>query len=196
VADAKAGLDFLRQRKETASSPVIVVGEDQGGLVAMRLAGDPHVKALVLVSTFGRPLADVIGDDLIAARGDDGRAQSDQVHTVAAGLAAGQPVPPPADLLGNLRALFPAAEEGYLRTVFGLDPVKEAAAVRVPTLLVRGARDTTVTAADSDHLRAALGGTSEEMVVPDGDHNLGTGGRRDPAMLSQLTAWLKSHAGG
>jgi hypothetical protein len=53
-----------------------------------------------------------------------------------------------------------------------------------------------VTATDTDRLRAALGGSSEEMVVPDGDHNLGTAGRRDPAMLSQLTAWLKSRAGG
>ena len=196
VADAKAAFDFLVQRKETASAPVIIVGEDQGGLVAMRLAGYPRVKALVLVSTFGRPLADVIGDDLVASRGDGGQAQSDQVHAVAALLAAGQSVPPPADLLGNLRALFPAAQEGYLRAVFGLDPLKEAAAVRVPTLLVRGARDTTVTAVDTDRLRSALGGPSEEMVVPDGDHNLGTGARRDPAMLSQLTAWLKSHAGG
>jgi pimeloyl-ACP methyl ester carboxylesterase len=196
VADARAGLDFLVQRKETSAAPVIVVGEDQGGLIAMRLAGDPHVKAVVLVSTFGRPLADVIGDDLVAARGDDGRAQSDQLHAVAAGLAAGQAVPPPAQLVGNLRALFPAAQEGYLRSVFGLDPVKEAAAVKVPALLVRGARDTTVTATDTDRLRAALGGSSEEMVVPDGDHNLGTAGRRDPAMLSQLTAWLKSRAGG
>ena len=195
VADAKAGLDFLVQRKETATSPVIVVGEDQGGLIAMRLAGDPHVKALVLVSTFGRPLADVIGDDLVAARGEEGQAQSDQVHAVAARLAAGQAVPNPEELLANLRPLFPAAQEGYLRAVFGLDPPKEAAAVKVSTLLVRGARDTTVTAADSDRLRATLAGPSEEMVVPDADHNLGTAGRRDPAMLSQLTAWLRSHAG-
>src|SRR5436305_606723 len=90
VADAKAGLDFLAQRKETASLPLAVVGVDQGGLIAMRLASDPRVKAVALVSTFGRPLADVIGDDLLASRGDRGPAESEQVHAVAARLAAGQ----------------------------------------------------------------------------------------------------------
>ena len=28
-----------------------------------------------------------------------------------------------------------------------------------------------------------------------GDHNLGTAGRRDPALLAQLTAWLRAHVG-
>ncbi len=194
VADAKAGLDLLAQRAETASAPLLLVGVDQGGLIAMRLASHPRVKAVMLVSTYGRPLADVIGDDLLASRGDQGPAESEQVHAVAARLAAGQPPPKPEELLGNVRALFVPNQEGYLRAVLGLDPVKEATAVKVPTLLLRGAQDTSVTGEDTTRLRVALPPETEEIVIAEGDHNLGTGGRRDPAVLAQLTAWLRSHA--
>jgi pimeloyl-ACP methyl ester carboxylesterase len=196
VADAKAGLDFLAQRREMASVPLAVVGDDQGGLIALRLAGDPRVKSVVLVSTFGRPLADVMGDDLVAARGDAGKEQSDQLHDVASRLAAGQPLPKPEDLNPNLRAVLRPNQEGYLRAVFSLDPVAEARTVRVATLLVRGAKDTTVTAVDSERLRGALPPSAEELVVPDGDHNLGVATRRDPVVMSQIASWLSRHVAG
>lgn len=195
VADAKAGLDLLGTRAELANKPLVVVGFDQGGLIAMRLASDPRVTAVVLASTFARPLADVIGDDLIAARGDpNGTAQSAQLHDVAAKLAAGQPVPAPQDLLANLRALLRPGQQRYLRAVFGLDPLAEARNVKVATMLVRGAQDTTVTAVDSDRLKGVLPATTEEMVVPDADHNLGIKTVRDPAILSQLASWVAKHA--
>jgi pimeloyl-ACP methyl ester carboxylesterase len=194
VADAKAGLDFLAQRKETAGKPLVVVGDDQGGLIAMRLASDPRVKAVVLLSTFGRPLADVIAGDLVAARGDRGTDQANQIRDVAAQLAAGQPLPAPQDLIANLRPLLLPAQEKYLRAVFGLNPVAEARSVTQPTLLVRGAADTTVTSADSDLLRGALPAGTEEMVVPGADHNLGVKTVRDPNVMSQLATWVAAHA--
>jgi pimeloyl-ACP methyl ester carboxylesterase len=161
----------------------------------MRLVPDPRVKTVALVSTFARPLADVVGGDLVAARGDpDGTAQSAQIHDVAAKLAAGQPLPAPADLIGNLRAVLRPNQEQYLRTVFGLDPVAEAKSVKVPTLLVRGAKDTTVTAADSALFKAVLPAGSDEIVVPDADHNLGTKTVRDPTMLANVATWIAGHA--
>ena len=45
VADAKAGLDLLAQRRETTGRDLAVVGYDQRGLVALRLAAtDARVK--------------------------------------------------------------------------------------------------------------------------------------------------------
>lgn len=193
VADAKAGLDFLAQRVEVGSAPLAIVGDDQGGLIALRLAAsNPRVKAVMLVSTFSRPLADVIGDDLVAGRGEaGGRPQSDQLHDVAAKLAAGQHVPAPAELLGNLRPLLLAGQEGYLRTIFGLDPLAEAKAVTVPVRLVRGAKDTTVTAADAGRFASALpAGSFSEQVVADADHNLGMNGVRSAAALGDIGSWL------
>lgn len=196
VADARAGLEFLGARQELGGKPLTLVGVDQGGLIAMRLASDPRVRAVMLVSTFGRPLADVIGGDLFAARGEpDGTAQSTQLHEVAAKLAAGQPVPAQQDLIGNLRALLRPDQEAYLRAVFGLDPLAEARNVSVPVLLVRGGRDTTVTVADSERLKGVLP-AAEELVVADGDHNLGANKVRDPVVMSQLAGWLARRAAG
>jgi len=194
VADAKAGLDALAQRRELEGVPLAVIGVDQGGLVAMRLAAsDPRVRAVVLVSSFGRPLADVVGDDFIAARGDTGREVSAQLHAVAEALAAGRPVPAPGDISGHLRPLLPATQERYLRAVFGLEPLAEARAVRQPALLVRGERDTSTTAVDHERLRGALTGPTEELEFAGGDHNLGERGRRDADTMARLTSWLVTH---
>lgn len=190
VADATGGLDFLSQRIETAGVPLAIVGIDQGGLIALRLAADPRVKAVMLVSTWGRPLADVIGGDLVASRGADGQAASDQLHDLAARVAAGGSLPPPAEINSHLRPLFPTMQERYLGSNFGLDPVAEARKAKSKVVLVRGEKDTTVTAADSERLKAGLPPGTEEIVVPGGDHNLGNQTRRDPALMSQLAAKL------
>lgn len=199
VADAKGGLDFLAQRVETARLPKAVVGHDQGGLVALRLAagGGGGVRSVVLVSTFGRPLADVVGDDF-ASKGEAGRQVSEQLHAVTAELVAGGPLPKPEDISSHIRPLLVPAQEGYLRTVFGLDPVAEARAARVPVYVVRGGRDRSITAVDTERLRSALSALNEELVVAEGDHNLLIGGRvrRDAGVLSPIGDWIVSHTGG
>ena len=192
VADAKAGLTYLKERVEVRGRPIAIVGFDQGGRVARRIANAPRVKTVALVSTFARPLADVIGTDLVTARGDpNGTAQSNQLHEVVANLLAGQPLPAQDSLNGNLRALLRPNQSAYLKAVFGLDAAAEAKNVKQKALLVRGARDTTVTAEDSAKLKSALGGGAEEIVVADGDHNLGNKGVRDPAIVSAVAAWVK-----
>lgn len=192
VADAKAGLTYLEERVEVQGKPLAIVGFDQGGLVAMRLANDPRVRTVALVSTFARPLADVIGTDLVTARGDpNGTAQSNQLHEVVANLLAGQPLPAQESLNGNLRALLRPNQSAYLKQVFGLDAAAEARNVTRKALIVRGARDTTVTAEDSAKLKAALAGGADEILVANGDHNLGDKGVRDPAVTSDVAAWVK-----
>jgi pimeloyl-ACP methyl ester carboxylesterase len=198
MADAKAAVGFLAERREVAGKPLAVVGFDQGGLIAMRLAAsDPRVKAVVLLSTFGRPLVDVIGDDLVVGQGEQaGTAQSAQLHDVVAKLLAGQPLPAQQDLLANLRALLRPNQEQYLRTVFGLDPVAEARNVKVPALVVRGEKDTTITAVDSERLKSALPAGTEEVIVAGADHNLGVNTVRDPVVLSRMAQWLSRRVGG
>lgn len=196
VADARGGLDLLAKHRATSGRPLFVLGHDQGGLVAMRLARHPGVRAVALVSTFGRLLDDVIGDDLRSARGPvAGQAQSDQLHAVAASLRAGGPLPRPEDLIGNLRALLLPFQEAYLRSVFSLDPVAEARSVRVPALVVRGTLDTTSTAVDADRLLGALPAGSGQSAVADADHNLRVSKARTPAALADLVRWLAARAG-
>lgn len=209
VADAKAALDFLAQRQEIGSSPLAVLGQDEGAFVALRAAaGNPRVKAAVFVSTPGRPLGDVLADDFARSRGAD---VGDQMRAAVAAVRSTGKAPAPDALLPVLRPLFPGASEGYLAALFSLDPVAEAANVGVPALVVRSGGDSSITAADSDRLVAALKSGAEVLVgSSDADHNLSFGAlghehsntvtapanRRDADTGGKLATWVKSRLSG
>jgi pimeloyl-ACP methyl ester carboxylesterase len=162
VADARAALDFMAQRQELGAQPIALLGYDQGGIVAMRVAGsNPRVKAVVLASTLGRPLADVLADDLTRTRGP---AAGDEFRAALAGVKASGKAPAAGTVSSLLQPLFPAGQESYITTVMALDPLAEAKAVSVPALVVRGGNDQSLTAPDADRLAAALRGGGEVMA--------------------------------
>lgn len=134
VADARAGLDLLTQRRETAGRDLAVVGYDQGGLVALRLAAtDPRVKRVVLISTPGRSLVDVRASQLEARYGPD---SAEALRSEVAKLIATRTVPPLEALRTELRSLLPAQEAGFLADLYALDPAADGAKVMVPTIIV------------------------------------------------------------
>ncbi|HUR24356.1 MAG TPA: alpha/beta fold hydrolase [Acidimicrobiales bacterium] len=134
VADARAGLDLLAQRRETNGRELAVVGYDQGGLVALRLAAtDARVKRVILISTPGRSLVDVRASQLQARYGPEGAAA---LRAEVANLIATRSLPPLDQLRTELRPLLPAQEAGFLADLYGLDPAVDAAKVRVPTMIV------------------------------------------------------------
>jgi pimeloyl-ACP methyl ester carboxylesterase len=134
VADAKAGLDLLAQRRETAGRDLSVVGYDQGGLVALRLAAsDPRVKRLILISTPGRSLLDVRAAQLQARYGAESAAA---LRAEVGKLIATRSVPPLDELRTELRPLLPAQEAAFLADLHAIDPAADAARVKVPTMIV------------------------------------------------------------
>jgi pimeloyl-ACP methyl ester carboxylesterase len=134
VADAKAGLDLMAQRRETAGRDISVVGYDQGGLVALRLAAsDPRVKRVVLISTPGRSLVDVRAAQMQARYGPEA---AQALRTEVANLLATRTVPPIEALRTEVRPLLPAQEAAFLADLYSFDPAAEAAKVRVPTMIV------------------------------------------------------------
>lgn len=134
VADARAALDLLADRRETAGRDLAVVGYDQGGLVALRLAAvDDRVKRLVLISTPGRSLADVRATQLQARNGPE---SAEALRSVVAGLLSTGTVPPLDELRTELRPLFPAEEAAFLAELYGMDPAAEAARVEASTMIV------------------------------------------------------------
>jgi hypothetical protein len=171
VADARAALDFLAQRREVGSAPIAVLGHNQGGLVAIRAAaGNPRVKAVVTISTPGRPLADELADDITRARGT---AAGDEFRSAVATLTSTGKVPAAGSLSPFVQPLFPAGQEAYLTSILTLDPRAEAKAVTVPVLVVRGGGDQSISAAEEATLSAALGPAAEVLNAgPDTDRNL------------------------
>ncbi|MFN2505873.1 MAG: alpha/beta hydrolase [Acidimicrobiales bacterium] len=208
VVDARAGLDFLAQRRETQGAPLGLVAYDAGGFVAMSLAAaDPRVKGVVLLSTPGRPLVDVLAEDFIRAAPDaaQGQALAEAVRGAAAEVVATGQVPREEALPPSLRSVFPATEAAYLRGLFSFDPVGEARRVQVPTLVVRGGYDTSITDVDLINLTSNLA-RGDQMLVPLGTNTLtlppGEEGAlhdpsrhgmvRNPDALADINEWIKT----
>ena len=134
VADARAALDLLGERRETTGRDLSVVGYDQGGLVALRLAAvDDRVKRLVLISTPGGSLVDVRAAQIQARYGPE---VAEALRSEVANLLATGTLPPLNALRSELRPLLPAPEAGFLAELYGIDPAAEAARVKAGTMIV------------------------------------------------------------
>lgn len=155
--------------EQTGATCVWLLGHSEGGLVALAAAQrDEGICGLVLVATAGRPLGDVLKEQL---RANPANAPLLEHATAAVdALAAGKRVdvgalPPP------LAPLFQPAVRGFLISAFALDPAKLAAAVRKPVLIVQGERDIQVGIADAQALEAAAP-SSTLTLLPDTNHVL------------------------
>ena len=168
VADAKAGLDLLAQRKETEGGKLAVVGYGQGGLVALRLAAtDPRVSRVVLVSAPGRPLVEVQAGQL----GSTSPAAEALRTTVSAMLANGT-LPPLDEQVSEIRPLLPAGDIPFLTELYKLDPTAEAAKLATPVLVVIGSKATAGGRLDSDVLMRTFGSRGELVVADNADESL------------------------
>lgn len=165
--DTRAWVEAARQR--TGAGCVWLLGHSEGGLVALAAAQrDEGICGLVLVATAGRPLGDVLKDQL---RANPANAPLLEQATAAVdALAAGKRVdvrtlPPP------LARLFQPAVQGFLISAFALNPPKLAGAARKPILIVQGERDIQVGVADAQALKAAAP-SSTLALLPNSNHVL------------------------
>lgn len=151
VADAGAALSFLAQRSEVDPGRLAVIGHQDGGLVAMQLAAvEPRIRGLALISTPGRPLLEVLADEVAASpSGDLPRLRS----TVGTLLATGWL---PEQIPSSLVAYFPRDNPEYLKDIFSIDPTALAGSVDAPVLFLRGEKATLGNKADEAALLAAL----------------------------------------
>lgn len=204
VADARAALDLLGKRAEVGAAPIILLGQDTGGILAMRLAaGNPRVKAVVAVSTPARPIGEVLAADLARSRGP---AVADAFRAAAVTLATTGAAPPADTLPDIIRPIFAPGHDAYLKALFALDATAEVAKVAVPVLQVRGGADPAVTAADTDRLSASVRLSGQVMVASsEADRNLTFPGaghehsnsaaaptiQRDADARAALTGWVK-----
>jgi len=207
IGDAQGALAFLAERRETQGRPITVLGYDQGGFIALRMAqSEPRVKGAVLISTPGRPIWDVIAFDFERSIPDPAKAQevAAGVRAGAAELARTGQLPDTANMGDELKNVF-NADLPYLGPLFAFDPVAEAAKVELPTLLVRGGLDGSILPRDIDALAGALA-VDETIVAPAGSNTLalprGAEGRfhnparhgttRDGDATGAIGEWIRS----
>jgi uncharacterized protein len=210
VTDAHEALLFLSQRSGIDGSNLAIVGHDLGGIAAMKVAAtDDKVKGVVLLSTPGRPLVDVMAGHFETTFG----AESAQAfRAVVSTLLSTGALPERSAIRPEHQTMLPVGNDGLLRDQFALDPVAEAAKVRVPTLVTTGRQSTLVQPVDGDRLKAALPAgqafTSDTtatfqkitlalpQAVDPNAHQSHGGGRppdtaeRDKAAIDQITAFV------
>ncbi len=167
VADTAAWVRAVRAA--TGAKCVWLIGHSEGGLVALASAQQVRdLCGLVLVAAPGRPLGEVIKAQL--------RANPLNAPLIAPAdaaidaLTAGRRVDP-ATLPAPLLSLFNPAVQGFLISVFALDPADLAAQVKVPLLIVQGAKDMQVPVSDAERLKAASP-AARLAVLPNANHVL------------------------
>ena len=204
VADARAALDLLSNRAEIGGRPIVVLGQDTGAVVAMRISvGNPRVKGVVAMSVPGRPLGEVLAADLTRSRGP---AVGEAFRAATATLASTGAAPPANTLPEILRPIFAPGHDAYLKALFAIDAASEVGKVSVPVLQVRGGADPAVTAADTDRVSASVRLSGQVMVassqadrnliIPSAGHEHSSSAaaptiQRDADTRAALTGWVK-----
>lgn len=167
VDDVAAWVDAVRT--ETGRDCVWLLGHSEGGLVALAAAEKvEHLCGLILVSTAGRPLGDVLRQQL-----HDNPANQpllrDADHAIDE-LSAGRTVDI-GDMPPALASLFNPATQGYLISAFARDPAALAGNTKKPMLILQGERDLQVSTVDAERLKEAAPHATL-VTLPDVNHVL------------------------
>lgn len=205
--DAVLAVDALRKADGIDGKRVFVLGHSQGGLMAPRIAAlSGHVEGLVLLAAPSRPLLDIlIEQNRRLAVLDDGKTSDAERDAINA-------------LIGQVRiardpATDPATKSvmglpvGYWRSIDGVDPVAEAQRVKLPMLVLQGARDIQVVDADWQNWKGAFHGDPKVTfklydklnhfgIAGEGEGSLAEyqqPGHVDPQLIDDVAAWIKAH---
>lgn len=184
VEDAVRAVAYVRDRPEVDPDAVALVGHDEGGLIGLRVADHAlALDALVLISTPGRPLGEVLAAEYRAVGDEPHRQNAAELERAIQVLLETGELPEVSAMVSPVFQVEPAR---YLRDVFAFDPARAAARVVSPTLIVHGERDSSITSVDVEALRGALTAAPgvEVLHAPDAGHTLA----REPAAAATVPA--------
>ena len=155
-------------RARTGLPCVWLLGHSEGGLVALVARDAPGVCGLILVSATGRPIGQVLAEQL---RSNPANAPLlDQAMAAIARIEARQHV----DVTGMhpaLMPLFAPTVQDYLIDFFSYDPAALLRGYAKPVLIVQGLRDIQVSEADARRLQGAKP-DAQLTLLPDVNHVL------------------------
>jgi uncharacterized protein len=168
VADVRAWTRVISER--TKASCVWLLGHSEGGLVAMAAAKNPDVCGLLLVAAPGRPMGEIIREQLKANPAN--APLLSQAFPALDALEAGKRVDT-AGMHPALLRLFRPEVQGFLISAFSYDPRQLLAGYGKPVLILQGRRDLQVREADAQSLKLA-NPTATLVLLPDVNHVLKT----------------------
>ncbi|NKC51751.1 alpha/beta hydrolase [Ochrobactrum cytisi] len=176
VSDTRARLKAIRS--STGSDCVWLLGHSEGGPVALATAQvERHICGLILIATPGRPLGDVLKEQLRSNPANASILSS--ANTAINTLAVGKHVDP-SELPTSLAPLFAPAIQDFLISAFTLDPAELAGHVAKPILILQGERDLQIGIPDAMVIKAAAP-SAKLTRLPNTNHVLKTVVSDDPA---------------
>src|SRR5687768_10779223 len=156
--DVAAWIELLR--KDQRFDRVIVAGHSEGALLGTMAARGAGADALILIAGAGRPIAEVIREQLREAFP---LAVANAADSILSELAQGKSV---ANVLPELQMVFRPSIQPYMMSWLPLDPAAELAKIKAPVLIVRGSTDAQAMRADA--LRLAEANKAARHVEIDG----------------------------
>lgn len=208
VGDAELAYRWLAADPSIDSERVGVAGHSEGGLIALNIAqrGRSLPKALVLLSTPGRPLGAVVADQLTELMERQGASAAHKMEILAedkriraAILTTGDI---PEDVPPGLQPLYPVYLGRYYQSLLQFDPAKALELFGGPSLVLAGGADLQVSPErDFQPLSAILlakDNGSAAFIAPGVSHNLkpvqpgetGFEGLIDEGIQTELSGWL------
>jgi alpha-beta hydrolase superfamily lysophospholipase len=201
VSDVQAAHAELVRHDEIKSYATALLGHSEGGLLAIAATaamGKKRPYALVLASTPGRPLGEIVREQIARSMPSLGPT----AERIMAAIRDTSQVP--RDVPSAFRAVFPAYAGAFLKAAFAFDPAATLARTDVPCLLLQGGADVQVVPPrdvqpllDTLSRRTAPG---EALIAPMVSHNLklvtgpddpGFAGPIAPAIEIKLVGWLR-----
>jgi dienelactone hydrolase len=176
VGDARAQVAALRREPAIDPARIGVIGHSEGGVIAPILAAkDKKLRALALLAAPGRPLDEVLLEQVDRAQRRTGAADADRVATLARYRAVFDAIRDRTPMPDTTEARDWKGGEAWLRSHLRHDPATTAARVRTPAVLIaQGGTDQQVGVADAEALDAAFRGGGNRRVTyklyPDLNH--------------------------
>jgi hypothetical protein len=205
--DAVIAVDALRKTDDIDPKRIFVLGHSQGGMLAPRIAAvSGHVAGLILMAAPSRPLLDIlIEQNRRLAALNDGKIDDAERAAINAIIEQVRITRDPKTAATSPTVMGQPA--GYWRSIEAVDAVSEAQQVRLPMLLLQGARDIQVVDADWQNWRDAFADDADATfklypklnhlgIAGEGEGSLAEyqqPGHVDAHLLTDVAAWVKQH---
>jgi uncharacterized protein len=198
ISDARAAVALVVKQPKVDPKQVFLLGHSLGAYLAPRIAtGDAEIAGIVMLAANARPLEKIVLEqihNLAAMSGTPTEAEQKRIEAVEDGAKRIEsPDLKPDDKIEFLGATMYGA---YWLDLRAYDPLKTAAKLKIPILIVQGGRDYQVTPSNFQAWSAALSNNKNVTLrtYPDLDHLFiqGTGASKpsDYARLGHVSTEL------
>ncbi len=153
-ADARVWLQWLYEK---GYRRIYIAGHSEGSLVALQVAQDFPVSGLISLAGAGRPIQDVLREQLSNLPANLKNTANEYLDSLSADKRIAKPALP-------LLSLFRPSVQGYLISWMKLDPAKLLAQLQVPVLILQGDRDLQVQVTDANRLANARPQTQLRII--------------------------------